>query len=79
MKPRYFLAAIICALLAAYPLSIGPVVRANLVKGDSPHTPMQAKFYAPILWLAINSSTFQNCLDWYFHLWIPLEYWPSAP
>jgi hypothetical protein len=79
MKPRHLILALICGLLLGYPLSMGPVVRANLAKHHGPYTPVQEKFYAPVFWLASNSPAFGKCLDWYFHLWIPVQSWPDPP
>ena len=76
MNPRHLLAAILCAAVLAYALSVGPFVRYQWTHTNPPPPAMFA-FYKPVIWLGDNFLPFRYALIWYVDLWIPTE--GSAP
>jgi hypothetical protein len=68
MKQRYPIPALLCALLVAYPLSLGPV--AMLYVGGEPPK-LLLDLYVPLNWVVRHSpETLQETYTWYMELWL---------
>jgi len=74
MKPSHLFSALLCALILAYLLSIGPA-RMLLSRNHRDTTPPQwvVDFYAPLEYAYDHSQPIANAFDWYSDLWLPSE------
>jgi hypothetical protein len=73
MKPRH-LPAMLCALLIAYPLSIGPVARFYFRNHRSTDWPDWVRvFYSPLFDLSDSSKSFGDGFYRYLDWWVPPE------
>ena len=76
MKPRLLIPALIVIFLTMYPLSLGPVIRLQTLRGGHlarnfhtgriffPH------FYDPLASLCDHVSFIQGAMSWYLDLWV---------
>ncbi len=72
MKRRYKIAILLCALLIAYPLSIGPM--GMVLHADVDH-PAVGHFiyvvYYPLMYADDHCVPFRMAFQWYLDLWWP--------
>jgi len=70
MKPRHLIPALLCALLIAYPLSVGPVMMS--FERDNPSVSGLLRirhFYFPLIWASEHCQPIGDSLEWYVRLW----------
>ncbi len=76
MKSRRLISAAVCALLIAYPLSLGPVLRIQidrknlLVRNFHTGRIWFPGFYDPLAWLCDHVPLIQSAMSWYLDLWV---------
>ena len=74
MKPRHLIAATI-GLAIAYPLSIGPFVRVEILMNRyaDPSNPFKFQIpfiYTPLFWACRKSHTAEQAMEWYLGVWL---------
>jgi len=72
-------AAVLCFLLLAYPLSLGPVIRHNRMTMTLDEFPpeWQEVVYGPLATLRNKCRPFNLALNWYLDFWIFPPGWPE--
>jgi len=68
MKTRHLIPALLCALLIAYPLSIGPVDSFYYKRERFPS--WVGTLYFPLNWACAHSETLKGLYEWYIELWM---------
>jgi len=68
MNYRAQIATILCALLLAYPLAVGPLARIYRVR---PAPPALVTLYSPLRWLCDHVPAISIAFQAYLELWQP--------
>jgi len=64
-------AMILCALLLAYPLSLGPVCRYYWMRPEQGFPASALAFYTPVEWASNNIPLFGIAFNSYLEIWLP--------
>jgi hypothetical protein len=70
MKPRHLIPAILLALLLAYPLSLGPVVRWYWQHPKGKYYSTIEAFYRPLAFFCDHVPLAAKAMDQYVELWV---------
>jgi hypothetical protein len=73
MSASRVIAIVATALVVAYPLSIGPVIRSYLWNKNPFETTLPKPvrdFYRPLVWVCDQAPLLGKALDWYGDLWL---------
>jgi hypothetical protein len=73
LKIRYRMVALLISMAAAYPLSIGPVLRVQAIRSRETAPLFRIDipgFYGPLLWVCRRSTTAEKVFEWYWGVWM---------
>lgn len=69
MNARRMVAMVLVAVLVAYPVSTGPVMRFYKGRSQGPLPDAVVAVYLPLIWLSYNVPVVGEAFGWYIELW----------